>query len=91
MTDAEAELFALRDQFGALEDQAKATATRLASVEEELEVARADMLSAEERFLEESRAHEQQLAARIEELEMTRADLLKAEERIVELERKLGR
>ena len=72
-------------------DRANASDARLRSAEEELEVARADVMKAEDRIISEVRAHEEragtELRMRMEELEVARADVAKAEERILDLSR----
>jgi FHA domain len=100
-TSAIEELEAYRDRVTEMSDQVKSAEARLVSAVEELNVARADLLAADDRFMSEMRAQEERAAAeltsRVEELAVCRADLIAAEERgldmarrISELEQKLG-
>lgn len=72
-------------------DRANGAEARLRSAEEELEVARTDVMKAEERIISEIRAHEErsatELKMRMEELDVARTDVVKAEERILDLSR----
>lgn len=85
------ELDTARVRLGDAEDSAKAYEAQLRSTEEELGVARTDLMAAEERLVAEIAAHEErssgELASRVEELAVTRADLIAAEERILDLSR----
>jgi hypothetical protein len=72
-------------------DRANAADAMLRSANEELEVARADMIKAEDRVISEVRAHEERAASelkmRMEELDVARADVTKAEDRVLDLSR----
>lgn len=91
---ASLDLETIRGRLLDAEDRAKSAEGRLRSVEEELEVARADLMKAEDRIVSEIAAHEErsaaELASRVEELEVTRADLIKAEDRILEMSRTIA-
>jgi hypothetical protein len=81
ISELEAEVDNYLQRLVETEDLAKSTKARLAAADEELAVARSDVLAAEDRLVKE-------LAARAEELDVARVDLAKAEERALDLSRR---
>ena len=83
INELEAEVDSYHQRLVEAEDLAKDATARRASAEEELTVARSDVLAAEDRLVKE-------LASRAEELDIARADLANAQNREMELSRKVG-
>jgi hypothetical protein len=83
ISELEAEVDSYHQRLVDAEDEAKDAKARLGSVEDELAVARSDVLAAEERLVKE-------LAARGEELDIARTDLARAENTAMELQRRVG-
>lgn len=83
INELEAEVDSYHQRLVDAEDLAKDARARLASVEEELTVARSDVLAAEDRLVRE-------LASRAEELDIARADSANAENRAMELSRRVA-
>jgi pSer/pThr/pTyr-binding forkhead associated (FHA) protein len=83
INELEAEVDNYHQRLVDAEDLARDAKSRLASAEEELTVARSDVLAAEDRLVKE-------LASRAEELDIARADLANAQNREMELSRKVA-